>query len=457
MQEYLHDTSAGTLFADSENISGEFFLEGLEIRIAITDREVDEIVAAQKILTVIQKGKPQVDYSPEEIEKAKYIYGSFMQAHNHEYAHLYQVLALPSFQLVWATRHNLLRFEAAVMLRYFELGGHYEGAVHSKILQILEADEPILREEFTKQFNEFANPFRMYVKDYQTQYDGISLFYIIESMAHIVSLQLSDTPEIDILNLEVSVEYSAAFKYFDECLGATNVELRWKYLVFVYICYYSCEHFSTEVKDSVNETVSCFLSLCSRGKFYIETLTNLRQRYENYSLLELKDLNQWPLSDKEVAFANQKQLGSIYALFELIDILESQAFPDNVSKKSLTVNELDDFFVASKEKNIDWANKYTLARMIIFPSNFVWLREIHDEVMGLTRTDKEFTYAQEAEFYRFIMSCGHLLQQAHDVFCCQEHGMIDKRPPILRCKNEGSLAFTLEALTSKPAHELFRF
>lgn len=457
MKLYLQNNDMESLFARSESISGEFFLEGLDIRIAISDSEMDDVLAAQDILTEIKSESQQVNYSSEKIEEAKYIYTSFMQAHNHELAHLYQVLALPAFQMVWATRYNWLRFEAAVMLRYFEHGGSFRAESHYKILQILEDDQAALLDEFSEQFNSFANPYRMYIADYKNQHKGISLFYIVESMAHIISLQLSDTPEVDVLNLEVSEEYSAAFRHFDNYLGEIEVQLRWKYLVFLYICYFSCQHFNTDIDHPINAAVDVFLSLCSKAKFYIETLAKLYQRYERYSLRELKELNQWPLSNDEIDLTNQQQLAGIYALFELIDILENQAFPDSALQKSLTVNALSDFFSVSDAKGVDWSNKYTLARMLIFPANFVWTREIYDEVMGFVGTGKEFTYEQEATFYRFIMNCKCLLQARDPIPCCEEHGMRDQYKKVLRCKNEGGLAFYLQELTGKPAHELFKF
>jgi len=457
MNLYLQDSFIGSLFAKSENISGEFFLEGLDIRISISDTEMDEVLAAQEMLTAIKKGEEKANYSLEEIEQAKLIHATFMQAHNHELAHLYQVLALPAFQMVWATRYNLLRFEAAVMLKHFEQGGCFKGETHRKILQVLDDDEPALIKEFAHQFNEFANPYKMYITGYWEQYEGISLFYIIEAMAHIISLQLSDTPEEDILKLAVSEENSTAFMHFDSYLHEVEVDLRWKYLVFLYICYFSCHHFNVSAEHSINTAVSSFLNLCSNARFYIETLAKLYQRYEGCSLAELKELNQLPLTDEELGFANQKQLAGIYAFFELIDILEENAFPDDVPEKSLTVNALADFFTASDAKDIDWSDKYTLARMLIFPANFVWTRDIYDEVMGLVGHDKEFTYAQEAIFYRFIMDCKHLLRPSHYVYCCEEDGARDERKKILRCKNEGGLAFYLNALTNKPAYELFRF
>lgn len=225
----------------------------------------------------------------------------------------------------------------------------------------------------------------------------------------------------------------------------------------MYVCYFSCHHFNTDVKQIEDGAVSVFLNLCSKARFFVETLAKLYQRYEQYSLAELKHLNQWPLTDEELGFANQKQLAGIYALFELIDILEEQAFSKDTPKATLKVNGLEDFSSVSTDMGIDWSDKFTLARMLIFPANFVWTREIYDEVMGLTGTDKEFTYAQEADFYRFITGCKYLLDPSRDVPCCEEHGMRDQRKKVLRCKNQGSLAFYLEALTNEPAHKLFKF
>lgn len=457
MQMYLHDTQAEYLFADSRKISGEFFLEGLDIRIDISDSELDDVQAAQKMLIAIKRKKLKLDYSLTEIEDARRILAAFMQAHNHELAHLYQVLALPAFQMVWSTQYNLLRFEAAVMLRHFEQGGHFHGETHRKILQVLKDGHPELVSEFAQQFNNFRNPYEMHISDFRKTYEGISLFYIIESMAHIISLQLSDTPEDDILNLAVAKEYSIAFEHFDSQLSDINVELRWKYLVFLYICYFSCHHFNIAVEHPVNTTVSSFFSLCSKAGFFMEMLAEAHQRYEAHPLEELREMNRWPLSNEELVIANQKKLASIYALFELIDAMEGHAFPDEVPKKTLTVEALSDFFAASDAKGYDWSDKYTLARMLIFPANFFWVRDIYDDAMEKVGTGKEFTYAQEAEFYRFIMNCKNLLQPSYDVLCCEQHGLVNQRKNVLRCRNDDGLASHLKQLTSKAAYDLFRF
>lgn len=235
MRAYLEDQDCSRLFATSEKISGEFFLEGMDIRINISDTDLSAVEYSQKLLIEI-KDNPQLEstYSSKTICDAKEMYASFMQAHNHELAHLYQVLALPAFQLIWVTRYNLLRFEAVVMLRYFEENGVYIAGKHKGILQILTENKQ-LQKEFGDKFNEFYTPYKNYLVDYKKKHDGISLFYIIESMAHVISLQLSEEPEADALNIGTSEEYSKAFLFFESKIEGDNIETRWKYLLFVYI------------------------------------------------------------------------------------------------------------------------------------------------------------------------------------------------------------------------------
>lgn len=458
MMRYLQSEGVENLFAAaSTTISGEFFLEGLDIHILISDSEMDDVLAAQEMLIDIRSNNNALNYSEEEIKSAENIYTSFMQAHNHELAHLYQVLALPAFQLVWATRFNFLKLEAAVMLRFFEQEGVFLGEKHSKLLEVLNDNHPLLEEEFAQQFNDFEISYKLYITNYNKEFKGISLFYIIEAMAHVMSLQLSDNPANDILGIGVATEYSIAYDLFNSHVEGMEINIRWKYLLFIYISYFSCQHFDPEENGSGIPSVHIFIFLCSRAGEYAKALLSLYKTYEDYSIDELRMLNKWSITKSEIEFANHKQLAGLYSFFELIEMIENEAFPNGIQKKKLTTGSLSDFFTSSKNKGINWEDKYILARMLIFPANFIWIREVYDDVMGIKGVDKEFTYAQEAEFYRFIMSCKHLLQPSHDVLCCQEHGMRDQRKKVLRCKNEGGLAFYLEALTGKLAYNLFQF
>ena len=460
MEIYVSNIDNESLFAASENISGEFFLEGLDIQINISDKEMDDVATAQKMLLSIRENDKSTHYSSEEIKYSEHIYSSFMQAHNHELTHLYQVLALPAFQLVWSTRFNLLRLEASVMLRHFELDGYFSGEKYNKILEVLEDGNSTLKKEFTQQFNDFKESYELHIYNYKKEYRGISLFFIIESMAHIMSLQLSDKPNIDMLGIGEDRDYAVAYNHFDSCVNDINLEIRWKYLLFIYICYFSCQHFEPEKGGSGFPSVHIFLFLCSRSKHYLKALKNLHKTYSPFSikeLKELKELKEFNISDTEIQNATHNQLAGLYSFFQLIEFIEDESFPKGIPKKNLTTRSLSDFFVCSQSKGINWQDKYILAKILIFPANFVWIREIYDEVMGRKGADKEYTYAEEAIFYRFIMNCKNLLQPWNNVLCCEEDGIKADRRKILWCKNEGGLAFYLQELTGKPAHKLFKF
>ena len=120
LKKLINKEDNSRLFAESETISGEFFLEGLDIQLAITDEEMDNILEAQNILFEQRKGIQS--YSKKEIQQAESLYIPFMQVHNHELVHLMQVLSLPALKVRWATKATYLRLEATIMLRYFELG-----------------------------------------------------------------------------------------------------------------------------------------------------------------------------------------------------------------------------------------------------------------------------------------------------------------------------------------------
>jgi len=133
MEVYLQQDSVNKLFASSTSVFGEFFIEGLEISLYSSDKlidnaDIDDIQAAKATLLADQSENKQ--HSVEEQARAKDKYWTFSQAHHHELTHYYQVLALPAFQVVWASRYYLIRLEAQVMLDFIESGGVFHGEKH---------------------------------------------------------------------------------------------------------------------------------------------------------------------------------------------------------------------------------------------------------------------------------------------------------------------------------------
>lgn len=453
MLSYLSSIDDDILFAKSESVSGEFFLEGLDIRLILSDEDLDKVEIAQDIL--LGRKSNTVMQHDDEFLDAKKTYSKFIQAHNHELAHLYQVLALPAFQIVWEMRYHLLRLEALVMLQYLENGGVFSVDEHPKVLKVLEEDKSLA--VFVKQFNNFKIPYNVYILDYHKKINGVSFFYLIESMAHAISLQLSDEPESDILQIGASDEYTLAFDYFRKSFKGGELQIRWQYLIFIYVCYFSCRYFDLNSQQSISTVVDVFFRLCLKTETYMEALMDSYNEYRNLSKDQLEALNSEKLSRRELDIATDNQIVSLLAFFDLIDTIERDTKVSEDFANSIENSILSDFFLSSQEKGIDWSDKYLLARILIFPENFVWLRDVYDEVMGIKGTGKEFTYQEEADFYRFIMNCKQLLQLRNPIPCCEEHGVTDKYKKILRCKNEDGLAFHLESLIKRPAFDLFKF
>lgn len=429
LQEIPQDN--GMLFANSKGISGEFFLEGLDITLNLSEEQLTEV---------------------EKFEDARLQY---MQAYHHEYAHLYQVLALPAFQLLWASRHNYIRMQAFIMLKYFELGKSFDLETNTMLLDALKVPNLPIADDDTMKFKPIIRSYKFHIENWKNKNQQISFFEIIEGMAHIMSLQLSDTPDTDILKIEQYLEYSSAYVYFERQIETAQFETRWKYLLFLYICYFACQHINNEAQTTKDVAVKMFKFLCSRAQKYLNALKKLHHRYTDYDQQQLKELNRWPILEHDFEKVGDQKRASIYALFELIEMIEDEAKTKGLNQ-NLYTEALDDFYVASNNLKVDFKDIFTLARMVIFPENFYWVPELHNIVMDSSSGDNEFTYRDEAQFYHFIYRCNRLFIDSEDVLCCEEHGCIDKRRKILKCSNEGSLAFTLKKMTQRPAYDLFR-
>lgn len=459
MEVYLQDDSINKLFVSSNSVFGEFFIEGLKISLyssdqPITNADLDNVKVAKDILLAVKSGKRQ--YSTKKVAQAREKYWTFSQAHHHELTHFYQVLALPAFQAVWASRYYLLQLEAQVMLDFIKNDGIFYGEKHKGILQVLEDDyySSKAKNDFIANFNSIMSKYSYYVIPYkENKIEGITLFHIIEGMAHIISLQLSDE-EDDLLGVEYSKIYTNAYDFYEKNIDGIELNLYWKRFLFIYICFFSCQHLSRQGNSDNTPAVNIFIFLCMKAKHYITSWLELKKMYSGYTLDELKKINQWNiLSKDELELLNYDQLSSAYAFLWLIDFINDEVFPS----KKLKVSGLSDFFTHSKRKNIDWGDKYTLAKIIMFRDNFVWVRDVYDETLSGYRGNQEYTYSQEANFYSYILDCRHILNPLYDVWCCREHGMDGQRKKILKCNNNNSLAIFIEAITGRPAYEIFKF
>ena len=441
------------LFAESTSVSGEFFLEVLDLHIAISDEGMDAVFEAQEALRKHRVGEKKLTGT--ELRNAKEIYLPFMQAHNHELIHLLQVLSLPAMRITWAARVNYLRYEAAIMLRFFELGGSYQIGVNRKLVEAANSELLINFEDDEDNGDEICSFYEFYRKAWNASLEGISLFFIIEGMAHIASLQLSDYSTDDMLGIANDKKYHTAFKHF-ECSLPIGIEIsdHRKNLLFLYLCYFACQRYNPREDSDGLAPVKTFLALCAQSGSFLKTIDKLEERYARYSRNELIELRRWGISDEHLKFAKTEQIVSIYAFFEFVQILDELSLSFGI-KSEFRTSMLDDFWNCSKKLGIDWKDHHNLARMMIFPQTFVGVREIYDDVMAINVGETEYTYADNADFFRFIVNCKRVLDERFDISCCEKHGVIDKRKILLNCNEEGGFGFYLEALTGRPANDLF--
>lgn len=370
-----------------------------------------------------------------------------MQSRNHELAHLYQVITLPYCQYFWFYRTELVRLEAAVMLKHFENGGSYIFGEHEYLLDIVERGD---FSEFSSPINECLSNLRSCIADFYNNEKGFSLLDLIEGMAHVISLFLSDTPDVDYLGIEVSQKYTVAFDYFNSKLLDANLELRWKQLLFLYYCYFSFQTYPNNGFES-NKPVDMFIFLCEKIDSHIEVLKNNKRKY---SSKPGHDLN--PAIDTEgLSHANQEQRSSILSFFDLIDVIEAEAREKFEFSASLDHPKIRSLLSWSEQGGILWENKYTLANMLIFPSNYQWIESLYEYLMR--EEGDENAHSNEVEFYNFIMQCRKLINPMEDVYCCSVHHYTNKPSVILNCGTRGGLSYFLKGLTERNSIDLFLY
>lgn len=442
-----------SLYVKTDKILGEFFLEGMETRLHYSDQMLDKIEKAEDILFTHQTENQA--YPEHIIKEAKYIYFSFLQAHNHELFHFYQVLSLPAFQVMMSVRKRYIEIETVVMMKHFEAGKSFRLGEHVRILDIVETREFELDKELAKQINEINEKYDFYVGGWQEEIDGISLFYIIESMAHIMSLQLSETPQLDRLSIEESLEYLSAYKVFLKYLDMPEFDIRFKYLLFIYICYFSCQVINRPEDADSLAPVRIFHSLCSRLRYYVEAWKKLFNRYERYSKEELFELLDFGITKPDIENQSESKIGSILAFFELIPLIKDEADKMSQSDFSPKFDFIDKIKKLVRQDNVIPSNIYEIAHMAIFPAKFVNIRYAYDRLENNVFDGQEFKFSNETNFYRFIVNCKKLLSCCCSVPCCEEHGEHENIREILSCKNDGGFAFYSEQLLKRPAIKLF--
>lgn len=109
------------IFLKNKIIYGRFDDALMEFEVFVSEEDLSLV---EKGISLLSMDLEQISFSSEERELADAAW-CYIQAYNHELFHFYQVLSLPSFRMRHILKRNMLKFEAATMLKFFEQGGSY--------------------------------------------------------------------------------------------------------------------------------------------------------------------------------------------------------------------------------------------------------------------------------------------------------------------------------------------
>ncbi len=430
---------------------GDFSLSRMDISVFVSDEEVERFDTAEKLMLENNGIAPS-----EEINQDYYRY---IQAHNHELFHYYQALTLPAFQIYQRLSKGKLEHEADTMFRFFEEGNHFVLGKHRGVLEAMNQPDFYTPEDVEKNFNEIISKYKFYAQQWYSEFHGLSLFHIIEGMAHIFSVQLTDTAQNYLPSLEDSPDYHIAYDIFNSYINDEFqfLDVRTKHLTFLYICYFSCQIYD-HIEDEVLERPSrLFHLLCSRLNLYFKSFLKLHERYEKYSENELRELNQFDINDESLKTASKTQISQIYAFFELIPCIEQDAEKYYRKIPQDTLKNSSEFLFILGNLDIDLKNPFQLANFSMFPTVWADFWEVYDTIQQTKIANNDFNVSEESAFYEFMNKCKKLLSnKPHFISCCEEHGSINNKLELLYCKNEGSFAYYLKVFTQRETTDLFK-
>lgn len=429
---------------------GSFSVPRMDFNVFITEEENKKFDAAMQLIS--KKDDPGVS------EDTKKDFYRYIQAHNHELFHYYQAYALPAFSIYQKLSKVNIEFEASIMLRYFEQGNSYILGKDKKVFDALCQTNFHLSDEDIRNFNNFMKKYQYYQKQWKSEYRQLSLFYIIEGMAHIMSIQHTEESKNYLPETEDNIEYNIAYNIF--CAHITDhykyIDIRVKHLLFLYICYFSCQIYSLPEDENQLKTPKIFYSLCSNLNSYFENFHTLLDKYALLSEDELRRINQFKIKE-EISYANKNQMVQIYAFFDLIRIIKKDTEIYYNQNNALNLKVSDEIIKIFRSLNIDITDCFELAKLAIFPIKMGDLWDIYEKIKKIKIDDRNFNLNDEVGFYELIENCKKILNDKVSMLpCCDEHGIVNNKAKILYCENEGGTAYFLKALTQRDAYDLFR-
>ena len=449
---YLSIDDHDHIYAKHDKTHGRFDMELMEVQTFTDESELDRI---EQGIEIIGRQKPQSDLTQHEEELVRAAW-QYIQTYNHELCHYYQALALPAFQILQIIRRQTLKFEAVTMLSYFESGGSYVVGDDKKLLQPLSSKNWGIPTDEIHAFNELCTQYKFYRDAWKEPFKGVSLYAILESMAHVLSIQLTDTATNYIWDLEQASEYTEPFNAFLREIEPEGLESRWQYLLFLYICYFSCQNMNHWEDDDSLLPARIFHALTGRADHYLTSLAQLVSRYEKYTKPQLIQLLQFGITPEDVEEATVKQIGSVLGFFELIPCIQQDAeklYGKRIEASTPFISHLKSQF---ERQGMDVTDPYLLAHLVIFPKKYGEFSNTYEDLGTTTIDEQPYDLETENNFYRLIKRCRDVLDMRQPpIECCEKHGPVENLWDLLCCTSEDGLATYLERLTGRPAIELF--
>jgi hypothetical protein len=385
------------------------------------------------------------------------LYQKRMQLYAHEYFHLYQILSLESLSIQTYILREKLKYEAISFLKCYEncqkpLYNFTKDSIDGLLELIIKLDD----KDLLNKIKRLSGVYEYFSEVWLYEKNGISLYSLVESMAHVYSLKVNGSFN-DVLGLEKNPIYTKPYQYFLQNFDEKQVDDAWKQTLFLYVCYFSLKNFINFRDKNKSRIVDTFIFLSSNMEKYLKYLSIKKKEYE---LFDIKEIDSY-LSDKVLygeylEYGNKEQKSSLAALFETIELIKDNAkVYKNNKKHSDYIKEFDNYINIAKNLGIDLESDYLLANLSIYPESFSYLMDMHDKIMTNKQKKVDFNNEQEAEFYDIIDRCNKLIEKNADIYCCEKHGVISDKYTILNCTYEDSLSMYIKNWLKTELKDLF--
>lgn len=430
---------------------GSFSVPRMDFNIFISAEETKKFDAAMQQMSK-KSDTPVTDGTKKDFYR-------YIQAHNHELFHYYQAYALPAFNIYQKLSKINTEYEAIVMLRYFEEGNSYILGEDRNLFDALRKTNFSLLDNEIEDFNDFMKKYQFYQNQWKLEYQQLSLFYIIEGMAHIMSTQHTEESKNYLPETDNIVEYNIAYEIFSSHVNDQYkyIDIRIKHLVFLYICYFSCQIYSVPEDEDQFKTHKMFYTLCANLNSYFETFYDLLDKYSEYTDSQLRQIQSINIEELGMSLVNKNQLIQIYSFFDLVSTIKKDAEAEYDFNSFLTLNTANEIIEIFSSLNINITDYFQLAKLALFPVKMGDLWEIYAKIQKTKIDNKSFNVKDENGFYELIHNCKKLLNEKISFLpCCEEHGLVNNKATILYCENEGGTAYFLKELIQRDAFDLFK-